>query len=289
MLFAGTDAGLFRSSNAGLSWQAVKAPGIEGVAVQAIYAPASGCRAIGGPNRIGSVHFRRRRRLLAAVCAARCELLHLRPGALDRPRCADAGGHFARPFAIGGWRRALEVDDRRASRFHRGIGGLSSRSPPRGVFSSIWKGVPVPRRWHVVEAVSERRIGDFIRSPLMVCAGPSRAHSCSKRRSRRSRFRLAAAGSSGTGWEYFFFKRSMNQGGQVKNVRAVWKTFDFCCCCAGSGDGAAFGLRSKRGKHIRATITTFWRWARSAAFLTTRRWSPAWASGTTPTEWWEAG
>jgi photosystem II stability/assembly factor-like uncharacterized protein len=42
VLFAGTDAGLFRSSNSGATWEQVKAAGITGVSVQAIYAPASG-------------------------------------------------------------------------------------------------------------------------------------------------------------------------------------------------------------------------------------------------------
>jgi photosystem II stability/assembly factor-like uncharacterized protein len=42
VLFAGTDAGLFRSLNNGLAWQAVKFPGITGFPVMAIYAPARG-------------------------------------------------------------------------------------------------------------------------------------------------------------------------------------------------------------------------------------------------------
>lgn len=42
VLFAGTDTGLFRSVNAGLAWQPVKAPGITGFPVTAIYAPPEG-------------------------------------------------------------------------------------------------------------------------------------------------------------------------------------------------------------------------------------------------------
>ena len=42
VLFAGTDAGLFRSSNSGASWEQVKSAGITGVPVLAIYAPPSG-------------------------------------------------------------------------------------------------------------------------------------------------------------------------------------------------------------------------------------------------------
>jgi photosystem II stability/assembly factor-like uncharacterized protein len=42
VLFAGTDAGLFRSSNSGVAWEQVKAGGITGAPVLAIYAPASG-------------------------------------------------------------------------------------------------------------------------------------------------------------------------------------------------------------------------------------------------------
>ena len=42
VLFAGTDAGLFRSSNSGTTWEQVKAAGITGVSVLAIYAPPSG-------------------------------------------------------------------------------------------------------------------------------------------------------------------------------------------------------------------------------------------------------
>jgi photosystem II stability/assembly factor-like uncharacterized protein len=41
VLFAGTDAGLFRSSNSGTTWEQVKAAGLTGVAVLAIYAPPS--------------------------------------------------------------------------------------------------------------------------------------------------------------------------------------------------------------------------------------------------------
>jgi photosystem II stability/assembly factor-like uncharacterized protein len=42
VLLAGTDAGLFRSSNSGTTWEQVKAAGITGVSVLAIYAPPSG-------------------------------------------------------------------------------------------------------------------------------------------------------------------------------------------------------------------------------------------------------
>ena len=42
VLFAGTDAGLFRTSNSGISWEQVKAAGITGVPVLGIYAPPSG-------------------------------------------------------------------------------------------------------------------------------------------------------------------------------------------------------------------------------------------------------
>ena len=42
VLFAGTEAGLFRSSNYGASWEQVKAAGLTAVAVLALYAPPSG-------------------------------------------------------------------------------------------------------------------------------------------------------------------------------------------------------------------------------------------------------
>jgi photosystem II stability/assembly factor-like uncharacterized protein len=42
VLFAGTDAGLFRSSNSGTTWEQVKAAGLTGVAVLGLYAPPSG-------------------------------------------------------------------------------------------------------------------------------------------------------------------------------------------------------------------------------------------------------
>jgi len=42
LLFAGTDAGLFRSSNSGFTWEPVKAAGLTAVSVVAIYAPPSG-------------------------------------------------------------------------------------------------------------------------------------------------------------------------------------------------------------------------------------------------------
>jgi len=41
-LFAGTDAGLFRSSNQGTTWEQVKAAGLTGIPVQALYAPLNG-------------------------------------------------------------------------------------------------------------------------------------------------------------------------------------------------------------------------------------------------------
>jgi photosystem II stability/assembly factor-like uncharacterized protein len=42
VLFAGTDAGLFRSSNLGVSWEQVKAAGLTGIPVHAVYAPSNG-------------------------------------------------------------------------------------------------------------------------------------------------------------------------------------------------------------------------------------------------------
>jgi photosystem II stability/assembly factor-like uncharacterized protein len=42
VLFAGTDSGLFRSSNSGNTWEQIKAAGITGVPVLAIYAPPTG-------------------------------------------------------------------------------------------------------------------------------------------------------------------------------------------------------------------------------------------------------
>jgi photosystem II stability/assembly factor-like uncharacterized protein len=42
VLFAGTDAGLFRSSNLGTSWEQVKAAGLTGIPVLAVDAPSSG-------------------------------------------------------------------------------------------------------------------------------------------------------------------------------------------------------------------------------------------------------
>jgi len=42
VLLAGTDAGLFRSSNSGVSWEQVKSTGITGVPVLGIYAPPNG-------------------------------------------------------------------------------------------------------------------------------------------------------------------------------------------------------------------------------------------------------
>ncbi len=42
VLFAGTDAGLFRSSNSGITWEQVKSAGLTGIPVLAVYAPSSG-------------------------------------------------------------------------------------------------------------------------------------------------------------------------------------------------------------------------------------------------------
>lgn len=53
VLFAGTDAGLFRSVNSGISWEQVKAAGITGVPVLAIYAPPSGASRLAVQTRSG--------------------------------------------------------------------------------------------------------------------------------------------------------------------------------------------------------------------------------------------
>ncbi len=42
VLFAGTDAGLFRSANLGTTWEQVKAAGLTGIPILAVYAPSSG-------------------------------------------------------------------------------------------------------------------------------------------------------------------------------------------------------------------------------------------------------
>ncbi len=42
VLFAGTDAGLFRSSNLGTTWEQLKATGLTGIPILAVYAPSSG-------------------------------------------------------------------------------------------------------------------------------------------------------------------------------------------------------------------------------------------------------
>ena len=53
VLFAGTDAGLFRSDNAGVSWVQVKAPAILDVPVLAIYAPPRGAARLAVQTRSG--------------------------------------------------------------------------------------------------------------------------------------------------------------------------------------------------------------------------------------------
>jgi photosystem II stability/assembly factor-like uncharacterized protein len=53
VLFAGTDAGLFRSSNSGLTWEQVKAPGVSDVPVLAIYAPPRGAGRLAVQTRGG--------------------------------------------------------------------------------------------------------------------------------------------------------------------------------------------------------------------------------------------
>jgi photosystem II stability/assembly factor-like uncharacterized protein len=55
VLFAGTDAGLFRSSNFGTTWEQVKAAGIMGVSVLAIYAPPSGVSRLAARTASGLV------------------------------------------------------------------------------------------------------------------------------------------------------------------------------------------------------------------------------------------
>jgi photosystem II stability/assembly factor-like uncharacterized protein len=53
LLFVGTDSGLFRSSNAGVTWEQVKAPGIAGVPVLSIYAPPEGASHLAVETRNG--------------------------------------------------------------------------------------------------------------------------------------------------------------------------------------------------------------------------------------------
>jgi photosystem II stability/assembly factor-like uncharacterized protein len=53
VLFAGTDAGLFRSANAGMTWAQVKSPGMSDVPVLAIYAPPRGAARMAVETRSG--------------------------------------------------------------------------------------------------------------------------------------------------------------------------------------------------------------------------------------------
>ena len=53
VLFAGTDAGLFRSANLGTTWEQVKAAGLTGVPVVAVYAPASGASRLAARTNSG--------------------------------------------------------------------------------------------------------------------------------------------------------------------------------------------------------------------------------------------
>jgi photosystem II stability/assembly factor-like uncharacterized protein len=53
VLFAGTENGLFRSANAGVTWQAVKSPPLDGAAVTAIYAPSQGAVPLAVQTRSG--------------------------------------------------------------------------------------------------------------------------------------------------------------------------------------------------------------------------------------------
>jgi photosystem II stability/assembly factor-like uncharacterized protein len=53
LLLAGTDSGLFRSVNGGATWEQVKTPGIPGVPVVAIYAPAQGAARLAVETRGG--------------------------------------------------------------------------------------------------------------------------------------------------------------------------------------------------------------------------------------------
>jgi photosystem II stability/assembly factor-like uncharacterized protein len=53
VLFAGTDGGLFRSSNSGLTWEQVKAAGLTGVPVLAIYAPPRGASRLAARTNSG--------------------------------------------------------------------------------------------------------------------------------------------------------------------------------------------------------------------------------------------
>ena len=99
VLFAGTDAGLFRSSNSGATWEQVKAAGITGV---------SGSGDLRAPERrlppgrrepFRSVHFRGRRPHLAGGPAAG-RVLSLRCGPAGTARSRNSGCNFARPFAV---------------------------------------------------------------------------------------------------------------------------------------------------------------------------------------------
>lgn len=53
VLLAGTESGLFRSNNSGLSWQPVKSAGIAGVPIVAIYAPGEGASRVAVRTRAG--------------------------------------------------------------------------------------------------------------------------------------------------------------------------------------------------------------------------------------------
>ena len=57
VLFAGTQSGLFRSSDGGASWEPVKLRGIAGVPVLAIYAPPAELRVLAVRTAVGLFFF----------------------------------------------------------------------------------------------------------------------------------------------------------------------------------------------------------------------------------------
>ncbi len=100
VLFAGTDAGLFRSSNLGATWEPVKAAGLTGIPVLSVDAPSNGASRLAARTSSG---------LFISVDGGRAWQPAMLPDASyylydlalpAEPRRGDSGSNFARPVAF---------------------------------------------------------------------------------------------------------------------------------------------------------------------------------------------
>ena len=167
LLFAGTQSGLFRSADAGRSWERIPVNGITDLPVLAIYAPPRGASRL-------------------AVRTPSFLFVSDDAGKSWRPAPLPASDYYIYDVALGADRddpilvatsRGLlqsvdgganwKLDHRRTSERHRKLCTIPSRPEPRGFFNPVRQSVSLRRRRRVLADVSKRGAGELFRSHIV--------------------------------------------------------------------------------------------------------------------------